>query len=150
MAYQSLRRTSAASYPVAAVAAATGDLVRIFVGSVAVAVHRSGADVVFELSVAAEAPIELHAHGTSLIVIPIRVVALETAAHVPEFIGSVELACTGERGFDVVIEGEFHNHGDRAAHLVPTEDILQGLLDVFSDRIEQYVASSSATMGIPF
>ncbi|HEY5649973.1 MAG TPA: hypothetical protein VIW46_00885 [Acidimicrobiia bacterium] len=150
MKYHTLRKSTAVAFAPAAAAAARGDLVQILSGATSVSVHLPGAHVAFDLDVRAEAPIELHSHRATLIVIPIEVVALETATHIPKFIGSIELSCSDDRTFDVVLEGEFEGPFRRAADLVPAEEILEAVLDEFADRIERHVVSSDPTLGIPF
>lgn len=149
----STRLPSAASFATAAASAARGELVEILDGPVEVTVDRLGADVVYELRVSAEAPIELHSHGATLVVLPIHVTAEQTAAHVPDFEGSLELTNTGRRGFDVVLEGDFEDHrhrlGERAALSVRAEDVLEALARSLADRIEHHVNSVESTTGIP-
>ncbi len=113
-------------------------------------VHRPGVRVSFDLDVKAEAPIELHSHRATLVVIPVEFDALETGAHLPRFVGSIELSCPGERTFDVVLEGEFEGSVERVADGVPVEEILQAVLDEFADRIERHVVAADPTLGIPF
>ena len=149
MKYHTLRRSTATAFAPAAAAAARGDLVSLLSGETSIDVHVPGAHVSFDLDVRAEAPIELHSHRATLIVIPIEVSALETAAHIPTFIGSIELTSSNDRTFDVVLEGEFEGPLARGADIVPVAEILQAILDEFADRIEQYVSSVDPTLGIP-
>ena len=83
-------------------------------------------------------------------VIPIEFEALETGAHLPRFVGSIELSCPGQRTFDVVLEGEFAGSVERIADLVPPDDILRAVLDELADRIERHVVAADPTLGIPF
>lgn len=150
MNYHTLRRPTAVAFAPAAAAAARGDLVPILSSAVSVGVHLPGAHVSFDLDVKAEAPIELHSHHATLIVIPIEITALETAAHIPPFVGSIELSSSGEGAFDVVLEGEFEGPAARGADIVPPQQILEAVLDEFADRIERHVSSTDPTRGIPF
>lgn len=150
MKYHSLRRPTAVPFAPAAAAAARGDFVPLISGRTSVSVHRPGVRVSFDLDVKAEAPIELHSHRATLVVIPVEFDALETGAHLPRFVGSIELSCPGERTFDVVLEGEFEGSVERVADGVPVEEILQAVLDEFADRIERHVVAADPTLGIPF
>jgi hypothetical protein len=150
MKYHTLRKSTAVAFAPAAAAAARGDLVPILSGPTSVSVHLPGAHIAFDLDVKAEAPIELHSHRATLIVIPIEITALETAAHIPKFVGSIELSSSGERTFDVVLEGEFEAPIERAADHVPAQEILQAALDDFAERIERHVVGADPTLGIPF
>lgn len=134
----------------AAAAAARGEFVPLLSGTAAVTVHLPGVRTAFDIEVKAEAPIELHSHRATLVVIPIQFDALETGAHLPRFVGSIELSCSGERTFDVVLEGEFERSVERVADVVPAEEILQAVLDELADRIEQHVVTADPTLGIPF
>ena len=150
---RSTRVSSAASFAAAAASAARGDLVEIVEGPLEVTVHALGADVVYELRVSAEAPIELHTHGATLVIVPVHVTAEQSAAHIPDFEGSLELANTGRRGFDVVLEGDFEERrgsvGERAAFAVRMDDLLAALLRALTDRIEHHVRAVESTTGIP-
>lgn len=150
MNYHSLRRPTAVPFAPAAAAAARGELVPLLSGPAVVAVHLPGVRTAFDIEVKAEAPIELHSHRATLVVIPIEFAALETGAHLPRFVGSIELSCPGERTFDVVLEGEFEGSAERIADLVPAEEILQAVLDELADRIERHVVTADPTLGIPF
>lgn len=149
----STRLAVAAPFATAAASAARGDLVEILDGSVSVEIDRLGADVVYDLRVSCEAPIELHSHAASLIIIPVRVIAEQSAAHFPNFEGSLELANTGGRAFEVVLEGDFEERrsgiGERAAFSVRMEDVLEALLRLLGDRIETHVRTVESTTGIP-
>jgi hypothetical protein len=134
----------------AAAAAARGEFVPLLSGTAAVTVHLPGVRTAFDIEIKAEAPIELHSHRATLVVIPIEFEALETGAHLPRFIGSIELSCRGERTFDVVLEGEFEQSVERVADVVPAEEILQAVLDELADRIEEHVVTADPTLGIPF
>ena len=129
MIYHSLRRPTAVQFAPAAAAAARGEFVPILSGT---------------------ARIELHSHRATLVVIPIEFEALETGAHLPRFIGSIELSCVGERTFDVVLEGEFTQPVEQVADMVAAEEVLQALLDELADRIERHVVTAGPTLGIPF
>ena len=150
MIYHSLRRPTAVPFAPAAAAAARGEFVPLLSGVARITVHNPGVWTAFDIDVKAEAPIELHSHRATLVVIPIEFEALETGAHLPRFIGSVELSCVGERTFDVVLEGEFVQPVERVADIVPAEEVLQALLDELTDRIEQHVVTTDPTLGIPF
>lgn len=150
MNYHTLRRPTAVAFAPAAAAAARGELVSVLSGTTSIDVHLSGAHVSFDLDVEVEAPLELHSHRATLIVLPIAVTARETAAHIPSFVGSIELSSSDDRTFDVVLEGEFEGPMARGADMVPASEILHALLDEFADRIEQHVASADQTLGIPF
>ena len=149
MNYHSLRRPTAVAFAPAAAAAARGEFVPLLSGRTAVTVHLPGVRTSFDIDVKAEAPIELHSRRATLVVIPIEFEALETGAHLPRFVGSIELSCPGERTFDVVLEGEFEGSVERIADLVPAEEILQALLDDLADRIERHVVAADPTLGIP-
>ena len=149
MNYHSLRRPTAVAFAHAAAAAARGDLVSILSGTISIDVHLPGAHVSFDLDVDVEAPLELHSHRATLIVLPIEVTARETAAHIPPFVGSIELSSPNDRTFDVVLEGEFEGPMGRGADIVPGAEILHALLAEFSDRIEKHVATADQTQGIP-
>ena len=145
-----LRRPTAVPFAPAAAAAARGEFVPLISGPTSVGVHLPGVRVSFDLDVRAEAPIELHSHRATLVVIPIEFDALETGAHLPRFVGSIELSCPGGRTFDVVLEGEFEGSVERVADVVPAEEILRAVLDEFADRIERHVVAADPTLGIPF
>ena len=150
----STRLEVAAPFATAAASAARGDLIEVIEGTVDVDVDRLGAHVVYPLRVACEAPIELHSHAASLIIIPVRISAEQTASHFPDFEGSLELTNTGGRTFHVVLEGDFeerrHGAGERAAFSVRMEDVLEALLALLGDRIETHVRTTESTTGIPF
>lgn len=149
----STRLALAAPFATAAASAARGDLVEVLDGPVNVEVDRLGADVVYDLRVSCEAPIELHSHAASLIIIPIRVIAEQSAAHFPDFEGSLELANTGGRTFEIVLEGDFEDRrgviGERVAFSVRAEDVLESLLRRLGDRVETHVRAVESTTGIP-
>lgn len=134
----------------AAAAAARGEFVPLLAGTARVTVHNPGVWTAFDIDVKTEAPIELHSHRATLVVIPIEFEALETGAHLPRFVGSIELSCPGERTFDVVLEGEFDEPVERIADVVPPEEVLEALLDQLADRIERHVVATDPTLGIPF
>lgn len=148
--YQSLRRSTAVPFVDAAAASGRGELVDVISGRRAVTVHLPGRRVSIDVDLEVESPIELHAHGASLIVIPLRMVALETGLGVPPFIGSVELVCSGDRTFDVVLEGYFERSVERLVGFVDQKEILGAVLDVVVERIENHVVAASSTLGIPF
>lgn len=150
MNYHSLRRSTAVPFAPAAAAAARGEFVPLLSGATEVSVHLPGVRTSFDIDIKAEAPIELHSHRATLVVIPIEFEALETGAHLPRFVGSIELSCPGQRTFDVVLEGEFAGPVERIADLVPPEDILRAVLDELADRIERHVVAADPTLGIPF
>lgn len=148
--YQSLRRRTALPFVDAAAASGRGELVDVLSGRRSVTVHLPGRRISIDVDLEVESPIELHAHGASLIVIPLRMIALETGLGIPEFVGSVELVCSGDRTFDVVIEGYFARSVDRLVGLVDQDELLGAVLDGLVKSIEDHVLMASPTLGIPF
>ncbi len=148
--YQSLRRSTAVPFADAAAASGRGELVDVIGGRRSIAVHLPGRHMSIDADFEVESPIELHAHGASLIVIPLRMTAVETGLGIPPFFGSVELVCSGDRTFDVVLEGSFAHSVDRLFDFVDQDELLGAVLDVLVDRIEDHVVFASPTLGIPF
>jgi hypothetical protein len=148
--YRTLRRSTAVPFVDAAAASGRGELVEVIGGRRAVAVHLPGRRVSIDLDFEVESPIELHAHGASLIVLPLNMVAIETGLGVPPFIGSVELACSGDQTFDVVLEGCFNHSTDRLFDSVDQTELVAAVLDDVVRRIEDHVVSAKPTLGIPF
>lgn len=148
--YQTLRRRTALPFADAAAASGRGELVDVLSGRRPVIVHLPGRRISIDVDLEVESPIELHAHGASLIVLPLRMVALETGLGVPPFVGSVELVCSGDRTFDVVIEGYFARPIDRLLGSVDQDELLGSVLDGLVKSIEEHILTASPTLGIPF
>lgn len=148
--YQSVRRATAVPFAEAAAASARGELVEIIGGRRAIVAHLPGRRVSIDVDLRVESPIELHAHGASMIVLPFVMVAEETGLGMPKFVGSVELVCTGARAFDVVLEGYFGRSGGKLFDFIDRGEVLEAVLDALVERIEDHVATASPIQGIPF
>ena len=148
--YQSIRRSTAVPFAEAAAASARGELVEVIGGRRAIVAHLPGRRVSIDVDLTVESPIELHAHGASMIVLPCEMVAEETGLGMPRFVGSVGLVCGGERTFDVVLEGYFGGSGGKLFDFIDRDQFLAAVLDVLVERIEDHVETASPMQGIPF